>query len=220
MLSNYICYVFRCLQCGVFLKHRKSLNYHLRNTSHVFGPGGRKYVTSSDVQTTADNSIDCHKSGSSRQSSKHTEQQPTSSSSIIASQQSAFNDYDSRRPSSSSVPTAYRHASPRVSSSTAKSSLAAVLEYTNRDNECVFYDYKAVSGEPPCTLTSKRPTFSSKRTSMCCRFAVGSPTPPPNCSRSDSPRFIGSTAMRSCCRRLCFQSSCSSNAATSCSSQK
>ena len=219
MLSNYICCInFRCSQCGIFFKNRYSLAYHLRNTSHVFGPGGRKYVTPTDVQATADNSNDRHKSRSSHRPSKHSEQQPTSSSSITASQQQAFNDHDSRP--SSSTTEARQRASPHVSSKTATSSLSAVLEHTNRDNECIFYDYKAVSDERPLLNLSNSPTCSCKPIWAYCRFAAGSRIPAASCLPSDYPQFTGSTAMRSCCRRLCFRSSCAMNAATPCFLQK
>ena len=137
----------------MFLKHKHSLEYHLRNTLHVFGHSGRKNVTSADVQATADNSNVRHKSSSSRQSSKLLDQKPTSRSSTIAPQQQAYNDYESRP--SRSTTEARQRASPHVSSSTAASSLRAVLEHTNRDNECVFYDYKAVSDERPMSNLSK-----------------------------------------------------------------
>ena len=185
---------------------------------HVFGPGGRRRVDAADEQaTTSDDIGDRHKSGSKRQLSEHSEQQPTSSG-MIAPQPQVFNDYE-HRPSSDAAE-ARQRASPRVSSSTATSSLVAVLEHTNRDNECVFYDYKAVSGERRCNLTNKQPNSSFTRASMCRPYAVGSRTPRPSCSRSDFPRFTGSTAMKSCCRRRCFRSSCLMNAATSCSLQK
>ena len=168
---------------------------------HDFGPGGRRRVDAVDEQTTtSDDFGDHHMSCTSRQSSERSEQQPTSSSTIAPQQQASY-DHE-RRPSSSSVSSAHQCASPRVSSSsTAKSSLVAVLEHTNRDNECVFYNYKAVSGERRCTLTNERPVFSLARTSMCCPYAAGSRTPRPSCSLFDCPQFTGSMEIKSCCRR-------------------
>ena len=200
------------------LLNRKLLALHLRNTLHVFGPGGRKNATSTDVQATSNNSNNCNKSGSSRQSSKRLDQQPTSRSITIAPQQRAFHDYE-RRPSSSTTK-ARQRASPHVSSSTATSSLRAVLEHTNRDNECIFYDYKAVSDEQPLSNLSKPHACSCKRIRAYCRFAAGSRIFPASCSLSDFPKFTGSMEMRSCCRRRCSQSSCRTKAATSSSSQK
>ena len=158
----------------------------------------------------------------SRQSSERSEQQPTSSSSITAPQQRSFNDYEGR-PSSSIDSAAHRHTSPRVSSGISSDtiSLVALLEHTNRDNECVFYDYKAVSGKRRRMLTNKRLAFSFTRTSMCCRFVAGSRIPPPSCLLSEFPQLTGSTTVKSCCcRRRCSRSSCPTNATTSYFSQK
>ena len=94
--------------------------------------------------------------------------------------------------------------------------LSTRIETTN----VFFYDYKAVSDERPLLNLSNSPTCSCKPIWAYCRFAAGSRIPAASCLPSDYPQFTGSTAMRSCCRRRCSRSSCSTKAATSCSLQK
>ena len=159
--------VCRCPKCGVFLSGAHSYDRHVK-IPHIFGADGRRYAP-------ATNRPPPLSTGSTAQSnemsdlpvvvkteikSEHFDDCPTISSlpeTIVqkmppppiidqqsqSQQESPLNDTQQRSSSSTSSVRQDSLSPQEIDSNFG--SFAEIIKHTNRDNECVFYDYNSVS---------------------------------------------------------------------------
>ena len=167
----------------MYLAHKNSLDYHLRNTLHEFGEGGRRLVPPPNQRrlvsppkqrSTIDSLLDVYakshvsQSGrshdrqlgeSSRQSLSEAKTKLTSNSRGSIVSKSRDSEDEKCRPSSSAI-NSRQHSLPRVTSGS-RINIVAVLEFASREYEAIFYDFQSVGGERRQASTCMRNHFSA-----------------------------------------------------------